>query len=422
MTEHIKNDALYGQGNFLYKRRLPGDFSRDNRPDQIAEYLSTPEDLDKVIKDFDDGETDVRDVARFTDKERAAIITAGRDVFLHRHSHSILEEDPYVRRSVEEASYNFGYFMMHPSIPGAQSFAGWNFTVHTRGMRDAGFLWAQKLDSTLTDSVQGETRSVLDALYDMGSDRDTDLRKIWNAFSKQHPNEVAWYLSERSLQSEEWQTNRYESYLVDGKEAAARLINNFSRRFNLPTEYQDRALLQLNRAKFGAFDHLVGGVTSMDGTLGDYQAGTLRVRTKLGGSTAQPSDAKDPLGTTTHELLHASSAQSNQRVGLMLTGGQGTDINEGMTEMLKLSSLDRIQVHNNQIVFMDYQNDLLPVSRTSRSYDTQVKALYAVMENHSEEFRALFHAYYGSVPDAAKLRDAVEVFNHYAESIFDASN
>jgi hypothetical protein len=393
------------------------DFQQDNPPGLIAERLSHPADLDRLVRDFDAGETEVRDVGRFTLNGRRAAMNAGRAIFNQgRDINQVLGNNREALNSMNQANEHLRY-VMTGDAPYAQPSAGWNFAVNASGFRDAGYSWAKQLDASLASMLQAATGDAsqggIDALLKMGARADTQMRQIWDEFIKHDPLSSAWYLAERSLVSENFQAERFEKEMVQAKNAAARQINAMAHEYNLPTEHQNRALLQLYRAKFSAFDHMIGGVDAGDGTLGDYLSNSLRVETKLGGNVANPRDPSDVLGTTTHELFHATSAQEEGRIGLKVDG-QGTDINEGMTELLNKLSLDRVRQIDNEVVFIDYQDGR---AYRSSTYDTEVKSMYMIKMRHSDTFKTLFNAYYGHVSDKAKLRDAIDLFNQYAGQI-----
>jgi hypothetical protein len=190
-------------------------------------------------------------------------------------------------------------------------------------------------------------------------------------------------------------------------------IDSFSIQYGLPSSHKSRALNQLRRADFSAFDHLIVGVDSGDGTLGDYQTGTLRVETKLGGTVSKPAESLDALGTTTHELFHASSAQDitpdgTPNLGLK-SGDHGTDANEGMTELLKKLSLGRVEKVDGRYEFYDRdtQGNRIQLS----IYEPQVKSMFILMHNKPHLFKTLFHAYYGHITDTQQLAVALNEFN-----------
>lgn len=415
MTETIQKNSH--ESSFADAQSSPGQFFRDNPPGLIAERLSSHSDLDRLVRDFDTGETEVRDVGRFTLNGRTATMNAGRAIFQQgRDLNQVLGGDRTALESMNHANEHLRY-VMTGDAPYAQPSAGWNFAVNASGFRDAGYPWAKQLDASLAGMLHEATGEVsqggLDALLGMGARADRQIRQIWDEFIKHDPLSSAWYLAERSQVSENYQTDRFEKEMAQAKSAASRQINAMARQYNLPAQHQNRALSQLHRAKFSAFDHMIAGVDAGDGTLGDYQSNTLRVETKLGGNVANPRDPSDVLGTTTHELFHAASAQSDGRVGLR-TGEHGRDINEGMTELFNKLSLDRIRQIDNEMVFIDYRDGQ---AYRSMTYDTEVKSIYMIKMRHGDSFQTLFNAYYGHVQDTDKLRDAIDLFNQYAGQI-----
>lgn len=395
-----------------------GDFMRDNHPGLMAERLSIPKDLDKIVRDADAGQLEVRDIGRYTENGRRAAMNAGRAIYYQGQSiDQALVGNREAIESMSRAGQQFRN-VMTGDVPYAQPSAGWNFACNAEGFLDAGYPWAKHLDESLQnffrESLNDSSRGGISELINMGAKSDAIIRQLWDEYATHDPLSIAWYLSERSLISENYQTDRYEKEMTESKQAVARQINHMSQQYNLPVEHHNRALSQLQRAKFSAFDHLMGGVDAGDGTLGDYITGTLRVETKLGGNTANPRDASDVIGTTTHELFHATSAQDVVgRIGLKAEG-RGTDINEGMTELLNKLSLNRVLSIDGKIEFVDFCEGQPCKSRT---YDTEVKSMYVIKRNYEASFETLFHAYYGHVPDKNKLRESIDLFNRYAEHI-----
>lgn len=394
-----------------------GNFYGKSNSSIIAERLIRPADHNELLREFRSGDAQVRDVAQFTLNERTAVMSAGRLIFERRADiNRVLGQDRYTIDSINKANGNFRETIESRDAQ-VQSSAGWNFTVNATGFLRAGLPWARQLDDTmdryLRTSTDGQAFGGLDRLVD-GRTEDGSIRALWSDFSKKDPLTMAWYLSERSQYSENYQTELHQGSLVEAKRRASSLINEFASQYNLPAAHLNRAQLQLREAKFSAYDHLIGGIDAGDGTLGDYQTMTLRVETKAGGSISRPAPTNDPIGVTSHELFHASSTQSKDvsgmyRVGLR-AGDQGLDANEGMTELLNKLSLGRVTPTDaGRYQFHDVDRGR-PVK--DAAYPSQVRSMFILMKNDPLAFATLFRAYYGDVLDVQRVADALEKFNH----------
>lgn len=400
-------------------------FLGKSEPGVLAERLSKPRRLDETADAFDRGDTLVRDVGQFTANERGGIINMGRRVQAGERiapsdniTATVLRANDVFRRSITSYEYPI------------QSNAGWNLTVNAHGFKAAGLPWARVVDGRIAAVLEqsvgpGQVDGGIDALIHLGSgsqDNRTSVdrlaREVWSTASKMHPGEMAWYLAERSQFSENYQRDRYQREMTEAKRGVASLLSSFSAQYELPHEHRSRAMKQLSRADFSAFDHLINGVDAGDGIYGDYQSGTLRVETKLGGNVARPAEAVDPLGTTSHELLHATSAQHYNENGSwdvgLRSGDQGLDANEGMTELLNKLSLGRVRQQGDRYVFVDSVNGHeIP----AKIYSDQVKSMFVLMHNEPELFRVLFNAYYGNIPDSRRLATAFERFNNMMQAV-----
>lgn len=398
--------GVAGRGNFL------GD--SDSR--LLAEKLSQPRNLDQVNEAFDRGDTETRDVARFTTAGRRAVMQYGRTGSVGSADFAILNA------SIERANGSFQYAMEHPEHAEFQSSAGWNFSVNAQSFRNGNLYWARHIDQCVERVLQDATGQLpgqgIDALLNARrlagglQFADQAARAVWQEVSQRYPAEMAWYLAERSQHSENYQRDRFQREIVEAKQHAYSLITSYADEYDLPLVCKQRALEQLYCADFSAFDHLITGIDSGNGVLGDYQSGTLRVETKLGGNPARPANPSDPLGTTSHELFHATSAQHENVNGTwdvgLRSGDQGLDANEGMTELLNKLSLGRIQQVGTRYKFTDYHHGQ---ETAANVYDHQVKSMFVLMKNRPTSFTTLFHAYFGNVPDTNRLQEAFEDFN-----------
>lgn len=406
--DSVKLDRISGAtGNFLGK----------NNPLVLAERLSQPRRIDDVVTDFDQGHTEVRDVARYTWAQRLAMLNLGRTT---QRNHEIpVPTDVKSLETILHANTNFQDAMtVRDSL--YQKSAGWNFSVNFQGFLNAGVRGSARIDENIRKVIEDLTGQLchgrgVDALLQLGSSVKTDelTRNIWCLISNQYPVNMAYYLAERSQFSENYQREQFTKEMTDAKRATGALIDSFSVQYGLPASYRSRALNQLRRADFSAFDHLIFGIDSGDGTLGDYQTGTLRIETKLGGTVSKPAESLDALGTTTHELFHASSAQDITPGGIpsvgLKSGDHGIDANEGMTELLKKLSLGRVEKIDDRYEF--YDRDTQGNRIQLNIYEPQAKSMFVLMRNKPHLFKALFHAYYGHIPDKQLLAIALDEFN-----------
>lgn len=402
------------QSTNSYDARTTGGYELNpSNSNILAERLREPRDFHEVIRNFDAGNTEVRDVARYTKNDRAGVIRLGH----------ILAQQPTLRMHlpqeatavIQRANENFQSILANDN-PIAQPYVGWNFTVNAQGFKQANLPWAHLIDNsvrTTLESYQQPSRGGIDELLHITTnDADQIARATWRTVSNEHPIEMAIYLAERSQFSENYQRERYREDIAEAKRGVYSLTRELSAQYGLPIEYEKRALDQLYRVDFSAFDHMIRGVDAGDGVLADYQSGTLRIETKFGGNVAQPTESRDAVGATSHELFHATSAQvtsrDNSDLGLRC-GDQGRDINEAMTELLSKLSLGRVKRHSNgSYILVDSRHG---VEVPAVTYVNPVISMLSTMKGQPEMFGSLFRAYHGYTPDKQRLVSAINHFN-----------
>lgn len=406
-----------------------------NENHKIAEILAEPADLNAVIECVEQGKSEVRDVAHFTPQKRNAVMQYGRQVFLRKEKILPSVEQIY---GMDEANKQFRNEMSTRRKRDASSMKNNTLTGFRFSKELQGFLggkgtnpWALHIDNHIKQLVRGEpditesnfgVNKLLDTSENLTSNNEF-AHHIWETVSRRYPSDMAWYLAERSLYSENWQRDRFQSEMVFGKKAASRLVGEFSTEFELPEEHKRRAQRQLELADFGAFDQILLSKGALDGVvLGDYVPGTLRIEVKLGknGTRHQSRNIPDASGTVCHELFHASSAHSKPsntlwRLGLAFQD-KGFDANEGMTELLTRLSLGRVMTRSNEEGRKSYNFSSNPRQKdnpnlSNACYEEQTSAMLMLFLQRPDAFKTLFRAYYGFVPDKEPLAEAFDLFD-----------
>lgn len=380
-------------------RRLGHDNSGED-PTAIAEQLSNPKDLNRIIWDVEHGNGEVRDIARFTRNNRNLIMNFGRLTVGQGIQDVTVSNPEMLHRVIGTAAGNFASSIQDTGSRMQRS-AGYNFAVNASGFRDAGLNWATNLDEDLGRWLQ-VPGSGIDSLIQQSPRADGRIRQLLAEYTHENPVDMVWYLAERSLKSENWQRERYTREMVVAKRNASRLMLSMAQRYNLPSEHLNRSLHQLDRTDFSAFDHLTEGVTLYDqGALGDYIPTTLRVEVKFEGSPNNPQLPTNPLPTLQHEIFHATSAQDTDgRIGLRAVNMQGSTPNEAMTELLAHLSMGSVLS----------RQDGTRVLPNNIAYPTGTISMLRVMVNHERAFQSLYHAYYGNVPSKIDLQNALTTF------------
>lgn len=385
---------------------------------QLAHELSKPQDIGRLIVNFDNGATGLRDVGGMVLAQRTAILSA------------------YDHGTIEDMAKHYPYLLTMPVAslrdrvvfgPQDQSI-GHNFFVNAEGFINAQRSWALQFDDIIRKQF-GISIAGIAQYKDKDGDRERERRAKDHLLASmtKNPNmetasSLAVYLAGRSLAGEKELTRCYGETLDRAKSAVFTTTQNIASTTGLRIDMLERVGHQLQRSRFGSFDHLQGLVTTDNtGALGDYRLNTLRVEVQLDGSVGKPryrtpAEAKPII---THELHHAGSAQFFKksgekmlRCGLMVNG-QGITINEGMTEYLAQLSLGcpdiKQQANGNLIVTPD------------ASYRMEVSVMLALHKQFqagkNSHFATLFNAYHGDVRDQARLEQAMDVFYSILEQL-----
>ena len=367
----------------------------------LAIELSSPRDLDRIIADFDQGFTGLRDVGEMCSAQRSMILTAYQRGTLENlaANHSHILSDPVQNLHQRCVSQN------------SDQPVGHNFFVNATGFIDSGLPWAKQFNELVTERLNT-------TIYHIAGSNDLKAKNSLLAAMTRSPDQelmssIAVYLAGRSLAGEEFLESHYGQILDRAKNQAIDMTRSIGASTGLRHEMIVRAVNQLQRTAFGSFDHLQGLVTTDNtGTLGDYQIGTLRVEVQFDGSVnaAKLRQGQEVHHIIAHELQHAGSAQDLERYRCGLqSNGQGLEVNEGMTEYLaQLSS------GSPGIELLDNGNMRI---KPGVPYTAPVYAMLALHEQfksgRNSYFALLFNAYHGAVNDHDDLRQALDAFYRY---------
>lgn len=371
---------------------------------QLAKDLASPQDLNEVVREFDSGNTPLRDVGQLNSTHRQILL----NYFEQGHLDKLWHAQPIVLNSPVNF-LNKRVISGHNDQP-----IGHNFFVNATMFVDLGVDWVINFDRALKEKT-GYT------IYEIAASKDYVLKDrllahITNLQDKQLTESIAVYLAGRSLIGEKYLNEVYGSVMKEQKQQAFRVSHTIAETTGLRLDMLERNAQQLKRAAFGSFDHLCGLVTTNDtGVMGDYKPGSLRVEIQFNGSANNPSLKPYNVArlTIAHELQHAGSAQSNIRCGLMNGRREGLDANEGMTEYLAQLALGKPGINT------------LPDGRSSIgpgvAYHLATATMYSLHNqfNHgtNKHFAVLFNAYHGDVRSGAQLEDSLDAFYEIENTI-----
>lgn len=378
-------------------------FQGSVNPDRIADYLANRRDSGEIIRLFQAGNEWTRDSAYLTTNQRARVAEAGRQYI----SGSIDCIDDALAEVIQSSTDKFALLMRGQLDPGLQENAGWNFLVNARGFISDGYPWAANLDGQLAYYLGINSGNAINTLlYNarIGVVDEVHLKDVIANFASDDSNKfhLLWYLAERSLVSESYQHSLYHGELLQAKSNAINLLDVIGGNFGLSPQSLARASKQIELTEFSGFDHLLYGVTELDcGGSGDYIPGTLRVEAKFEGSPSNPQHQRRAYEVIQHELFHSSSSQTpDGSIGLRLPGGEGTEANEAMTELLANFATGQAVIdRSNRVEFTH-----LP------AYSNEVGAMAYIFQNYPGAFGSLFRAYYGDIEDRRELAEALRIY------------
>lgn len=270
--------------------------------------------------------------------------------------------------------------------------------------------WAEYLNECLIHEC-GQEYSLTDIANAQVDDYrlfDILLQQFIESSNVQIQASFAYYLASKSKLGEDYLNQEYSGLLLQSKASVLRTFNELSDILGLSPEMAKRARMQIHRACFGAFDHLNGMVTEGDtGALGDYGPNSLRLEVFLLGKIGQSTQLPDKFRvrrTLEHELNHASSVQTNIKIGLqLLIGRKGVDVNEGMTNLLSEISLDYPG-------FQKRMGGTIIQPKGELYYRPQTTAMLRLYEQDRASFATLFRAYHGDISNPNDLESALDAF------------
>ena len=382
--------------------RLPTDTAH------LSAELVSPQDVNRLTADFDNGTTPLRDVGKMFTAQRAAILKAYEEGVVRdmaTHNTEILATP--VRNLHERV------------VSGVQDQpVGHNFFVNATGFLDAFLPWARQLDELFRRRVGASIYTI--AQSNDKQEKDRLLAAITENPDPELMSTLAVYLAGRSLEGEKFLKQHYSEVLERAKGQVYETTQSIGETTGLRIDMLERTSGQLWRATFGSFDHLEGLVTSDNtGAAGDYRIGSLRVEVQFNGSvrSARLRSGYDAHSVVAHELHHAGSAQTikekyRYRCGLQVNG-EGLEANEGMTEYLAQLSVGSSGIER-------FADGSLRI-REGVPYRAPVFAMLTLHEQYkvgkNSHFATLFNAYHGDVRSQLQLEQALDSFYLYDAAI-----
>lgn len=350
---------------------------------------------------FDQGLTTDRSVGGMTARQRASIIALGQ------------------RRQLVDAARNGRVDIGSPlenlfrriGDGSDNQPVGYNFFVVTPSFL-ANNDWAQYLNKCLIQEYGHGLGDIANAAKMQAGDHksfDNLLKRLLKESGIQTKVAFAYFIAGKAKAGEIYLEQEYGGMLSQSKDSVIRSFNDLSMSMGLSPEMVQRAREQINRACFGAFDHLSSMVTMAEtGNIADYKPGTLRIQVSYSGSISDPSPQliKGPLARKSieHELNHASSVQTDRKIGLqLLVGRKGIDVNEAMTNFLAERALG----------FPGFPHKLggtIERPRGHLTYPEQTIAMLLLFNNDKSKFATLFRAYHGDISNSNDLERALDAF------------
>lgn len=371
----------------------------------LAYELSAQQDVDRLVLDFDNGITPLRDVGRMLTAQRTAILeayqtgTVGSMATTHPEILSMPVQNLHTR-----------------VVSGQQDQAiGHNFFVNATGFLRARLPWARQFDELLRSRTGASIYDISQSDDRAGKDR--LLAAITENPDRESTMTLAVYLAGRSLEGEKYLKKHYGETLERVKDQVYATTQSIGATTGLRVDMLERAAGQLRRATFGSFDHLEGLVTSDNsGAAGDYLIGSLRVEVQFDGNirSARLRSGSDAYHVIAHELHHAGSAQTqeNFRCGLQING-QGLEANDGMAEYLAQLSIGSPGIER----LIDGSSRI----RQGVPYRPPVFAMLALHKQFkagkNNHFAVLFNANHGDVRNHSQLEQALDAFYRHDVTI-----
>lgn len=389
----------------VHESVIQGHYEHDKTDTRkLADTLVRPCDLDKIIKDFEEGRTPLRDVGKMDTGQRAVILEAYKKGVLEQ----VFDEYPQIFTNPVKR--------LHARVAegNLDQPVGKSFFKYMQGFITGGLPWAKRFDQVIQNNY-GFNLDIINSWSNLNKDR--LLKDITKNEDKSLTIEVASYLAHRSLLGEKYQNGRYGRMLNESKPLVYAKTLDLASQTGLSDAMLKRIQKQMQYTTFGSFDHLNNLITSGDRkALGDYSDGTLRIQVLLSGTVDNPSlqDDETARKVVFHELHHAISAQSDTgdghrghswRIGLC-ANGHGDDVNEGMTEYLS-----QLAQGNPDIKYDDHS---VSVSSFYQKQVSSMERLHAEFKRgYNRHFAVLFNAYHGDSKNPYELEQALDAFYRY---------
>lgn len=371
----------------------------------LASELARPQELFHIIDQFDGGLTHLRDVG--------GMVTAQRDIILDAYQNGTLGRIAVTHPEI--LSQPVRNLHERVTLGEKDQPIGHNFFVNATGFTGANLPWATQFDDLIRDRIGL-------SIYDISRSKDYAgkdqlLASITDNPDKSLETSLAVYLAGRSLAGENYLRQNYGDVLNYTKNQVLATSQKIATTTGLRADMQNRIALQLQRATFGSFDHLVGLVTSANsGATGDYNIGTLRVEVHFDGNvkSAEKRTKAEVFHILSHELHHVGSAQATEgfRCGLQING-HGLEVNEGMTEYLAQLSAGCPDIRK-------LPNGNFSINKTMpyKVPATAILSLHQQFKNGANNhFATLFNAYHGDVQSQAQLEQALDAFYQLDSSL-----
>lgn len=350
---------------------------------RLAETLAAPQDLDALPRDFEAGDTWLRDASGYTKNDRAEVLGG-------RTTHS----DELAR-----ASTNVLTGVLHDEgISG--KVGAWNFLVSSSGIVHSNYQnsWARDFNELFSVTGRdGRKQRGLGAVTQAIADHDDKnvvALRVLDGLSENPERSIAIgrFLAGRSQAAEDFHRRKYGAALDQAKIDDAHTFLQLASESGLAHQHINRTLRQIQLVDHAAFDHLIyGGTASDSGSRADYLSGTLRIAVKYGGSPARPHfyPTEQVVHDVRHETFHAASAQAEtrdgQRIGLSTKNGGGHEVTEALAEY-------QTQIGNGFPDFRSHGDGRVSYTGT---YQGEVLALHALRARDPSAFHVLFNANYG---------------------------
>lgn len=398
--------TLYESEPIIEQIRIRGQYEElPTDTAHLAAELSAYHDVNRLVLDFDNGVTPLRDVGRMFTAQRSAILEAWQAGTL---SDMAVSHPQILSVPVHNLHERVVWGVQDQPV-------GHNFFVNATGFLDAGFPWARQFDELLRKRTGASIYDI--AQYNDIAGKDSLLSAITENPDQELMTSLALYLAGRSLEGEKYLRQNYGDVLERAKAHVYATTQRIGETTGLRIDMLERAAGQLQRATFGSFDHLEGLVTSDNtGAAGDYLTGSLRVEVQFDGSvqSARLRSGSDAYHVVAHELHHSGSAQTqeNHRCGLRVSG-QGLEGNEGMTEYLAQLSVGSPGIERSSDGSLRIRQDV--------PYRAPVFAMLALHEQFkagkNNHFAVLFNAYHGDGRNQAQLEQALDAFYQHDVAI-----